>query len=410
MFDQEKFDSLTEIQRCMEEAGQITRRAKITPQDQMRFNHLQQKVSLLKAGMAPDDYRRKQMQDPSTAEIFRPVEIRKEPSVEAKAYIDFLRNGIGNRRMRVVNGQPEMRAQLAGQAAITASTGSAGGYFVPVGFYGGKLFQAQKQYDALFDPNVATQISTDTSAPLLISSSDDVENPALILTESSGDSSSDIAIGQINLGGYSFRTPKLIFSREFDEDSFWPIAMLLEKSAATRLSIGVSKYLVTGNGIGQPTGIVTACEAAGAIVPAGNPTTLAYSDLENLFFSVNAAYRTNGTWLVNDNTLQKIRSLTDNNNRPLLDITSDGLTLFGRPVRLSPSLDNVGVSTYPIIFGDLSYFVVRRVTGGEYALIYNQSENLVERGLAAARYFARYDSDLICPGSGSPVSILRMHS
>lgn len=257
---------------------------------------------------------------------------------------------------------------------------------------------------------MATQISTDTGAPLLISSSDDVENPALILTESSGDSSFNISIGQINLGGYTFRTPKLIFSREFDEDSFWPIATLLEKSAATRLSIGVSKYLVTGNGIGQPTGIVAACEAAEAIVPAGSPTTLAYSDLEDLFFSVNAAYRSNGTWLVNDNTLQKIRNLADNNNRPLLDITADGMTLFGRSVRLSPSLDNIGVSTYPIVFGDLSYFVVRRVTGGEYALVYNQSENLVEKGLAAARYFARYDSNLICPGSGSPVSVLRMHS
>jgi len=312
--------------------------------------------------------------------------------------------------MRVVNGQPEMRAQLAGQAAISASTGSAGGYFVPVGFYGGKLFEAQKQYDALFDPSVATQITTNTGAPLLISSSDDVENPALILTESSGDSSSDISVGQINLGGYSFRTPKLIFSREFDEDSFWSIAVLLEKSAATRLSIGVSKHLVTGNGIGQPIGIVTACETAGAIVPAGSPSTLAYSDLENLFFGVNAAYRANGTWLVNDNTLQKIRSLTDNNNRPLLDITANGFTLFGRPVRLSPSLDNIGVSTYPIVFGDLSYFIVRRVSGGEYALVYNQSENLVEKGLAAARYFARYDSNLICPGRGSPVSVLRMHS
>jgi hypothetical protein len=159
MFDQEKFDSLTEIQQCMEEAGQITRRAKITPQDQMRFNHLQQKVSLLKAGMAPDDFRRKQMQDLINSGEFRPVEIRKQASAEAKAYVDFLKNGIGNRQMKVVNGQPEMRAQVAGQAAIIASTGSTGGYFVPVGFYGGKLFEAQKQYDALFDPRVATQIS-----------------------------------------------------------------------------------------------------------------------------------------------------------------------------------------------------------------------------------------------------------
>jgi HK97 family phage major capsid protein len=312
--------------------------------------------------------------------------------------------------MRVVNGQPEMRAQLAGQAAITASTGSAGGYFVPVGFYGEKLFQAQKQYDALFDPDVATQISTDTGAPLLISSSDDVENPALILTESSGDSSSDIAVGQITLGGYSFRTPKLIFSREFDEDSFWPIATLLEKSAAARLSIGVSRYLVTGSGSAQPTGIVTACENAGAIIPAASPTALVYSDLENLFAAVNPAYRSNGTWLLNDSTLKVVRGLVDDNHRPLLDITSDGMILFGRPVRLSPSLDDIGVSKYPVVFGDLSYFVVRRCVSGEYALVYQQSENLVEKGLAAARYFARYDSNLICPGSGSPVSVLRMHS
>ena len=108
--------------------------------------------------------------------------------------------------------------------------------------------------------------------------------------------------------------------------------------------------------------------------------------------------------------LEVRRGLVDDNHRPLLDITSDGMILFGRPVRLSPSLDDIGVSKYPVVFGDLSYFVVRRCVSGEYALVYQQSENLVEKGLAAARYFARYDSNLICPGSGSPVSVLRMHS
>ena len=46
--------------------------------------------------------------------------------------------------------------------------------------------------------------------------------------------------------------------------------------------------------------------------------------------------------------------------------------------------------------------VIRRVVGKEYVLIYNQSENLVEKGLAAARYFARYDSNLICPVAARP--------
>ena len=52
-----------------------------------------------------------------------------------------------------------------------------------------------------------------------------------------------------------------------------------------------------------------------------------------------------------------MRGLVDDNYRPLLDITSDGMMLFGRPVRLSPSLDDIGVSKYPVVFGDLSYFV-----------------------------------------------------
>jgi hypothetical protein len=126
-----------------------------------------------------------------------------------------------------------------------------------------------------------------------------------------------------------------------------------------------------------------------------------------LFFSVNAAYRTNGTWLVNDNTLEKIRHLTE--QQPALTGYHGRRNDFVWSIRSSlTQLGQCQCLNLSNLFGDLSYFVVRRVTSGEYALVYNQSENLLEKGLATARYFARYDSNLICPGGGSPVSVLRM--
>jgi HK97 family phage major capsid protein len=54
--------------------------------------------------------------------------------------------------------------------------------------------------------------------------------------------------------------------------------------------------------------------------------------------------------------------MTDNANRPLLNIVGDTEMLLGKPVHFSPTLDALGLSlgnNGALIFGDLSHIKVR---------------------------------------------------
>lgn len=125
---------------------------------------------------------------------------------------------------------------------------------------------------------------------------------------------------------------------------------------------------VKGAGPLQPAGLLTA--AGVGYTPTGNASTLGSAPADlliTLMYSLPAAYRTRGTWLMNGTTLAAIRKLKDGTTGAYLWQPSYAAgqpeTILGRPVVEVPDMDDVGSAATPIAFGDIAtaYRIVDRL-------------------------------------------------
>lgn len=126
---------------------------------------------------------------------------------------------------------------------------------------------------------------------------------------------------------------------------------------------------VNGTGVLDPEGLMT--NAAVGYTASGNAATLGSAPADLLIshmYSLPAAYRARGTWLMNGRTLAAIRKLKDGTTGVYLWQPSyqagQPETLLGRPVIEVPDMDDVGAAAEPIAFGDIAtaYRIVDRVS------------------------------------------------
>lgn len=126
---------------------------------------------------------------------------------------------------------------------------------------------------------------------------------------------------------------------------------------------------VKGAGVLDPEGLMT--NAAVGYSATGNAATLGSAPADLLishYYSLPAAYRARGSWLMNGKTLAAVRKLKDGTTGVYLWQPSyqagQPETLLGRPVIEVPDMDDIGAAAEPIAFGDIAtaYRVVDRVS------------------------------------------------
>lgn len=125
---------------------------------------------------------------------------------------------------------------------------------------------------------------------------------------------------------------------------------------------------VNGTGVLDPEGILTAAGVGYTFT--GNASTLGTTPADkliDLFYSLKAAYRNRGTWLMNGSTLAAIRKLKDSTTNIYLWQPSLAAgqpeTILGRPVIEDPEMPDVGSAAEPIVFGDIAtaYRIIDRI-------------------------------------------------
>ncbi len=125
---------------------------------------------------------------------------------------------------------------------------------------------------------------------------------------------------------------------------------------------------VKGNGVLAPEGIMV--NASVGYTPTGNASTLGTTPADVLIdclYSLPAAYRNRGTWLMNGSTLAAVRKLKDGTTGVYLWQPSYAAgqpeTILGRPVIEVPDMDDIGSAAEPIVFGDIAtaYRIVDRL-------------------------------------------------
>ena len=120
---------------------------------------------------------------------------------------------------------------------------------------------------------------------------------------------------------------------------------------------------LTGDGGKQPEGILTHPDIEEYLN--GHATTLNADKLIGMMYDLPAAYRNQGSWLMNGTTLGIVRTLKDVNGayiwQPGLQAGQPS-TLLGRPVVEAVDMPDVESAAFPIIYGDFSaYRIVDRL-------------------------------------------------
>lgn len=111
---------------------------------------------------------------------------------------------------------------------------------------------------------------------------------------------------------------------------------------------------VNGDGVSQPYGILHATSGAETGVTAASVSAITFEEVKELYFSVDAEYRRNATWLMSNETAFYLRTLKDTAGSYLWREATD--TIFTRPILTTPYMPSIAAGAKPIAFGDFSYY------------------------------------------------------
>lgn len=319
-------------------------------------------------------------------------------------FVDAIRHGVENltpaaRAVFMRAQSSEARAAVESRA-LSVGTPSAGGYTVPQGF-SGEIDMALAMWGPMLDRDSgARQYDTSTGNPIPWPTVDYTAVRGGLHTEGNAvtdDGGNDPVIGQKVLNAYIYDSEIVKVSLELLQDSAFSIEGLLTELFGESLGRTVNQVLTTGDGSNKPHGIVTAASAGKT---AASETALAADELIDLFHSVDPAYRTSPAcmWQFNDSTLAAIRKLKDGQGNYLWQMgdvrSGEPDTFLGKRYKVNQAMASVAESAVPIIFGDHSRYVVRRVQGTQMVPFREKFMNSLQVGFMA---FMRLDGELLTP-------------
>lgn len=243
----------------------------------------------------------------------------------------------------------ELDAQT--RAVLNTGTGSEGGYVVPVEYFRTVIerlsqINVMRQYITVLPTESTTQLPLDASDPTF---AEVAENGAY------GDT--DVSFGQKTLNAYKLGGI-IKTSDELMMDAFINLEQYLTGKIATGLSDVEDARIATGTGSGQGEGI-TVGGTQGKLTASG--TTVTIDEMLDLEYSLKAAYRNRGTFLMNSSTELVLRKIKDNDGQYLWQpaVTLGAPNTFdGKPVVINESMPDLGLNNKFAAFGDLSYFVM----------------------------------------------------
>ncbi|MBX9425433.1 phage major capsid protein [Streptomyces lateritius] len=126
-----------------------------------------------------------------------------------------------------------------------------------------------------------------------------------------------------------------------------------------------SSAFVTGTGVGQPTGIVTALAGTSSEIATTTAETFAAADIYKLDGALPARYRSNASWLANRGIYNLVRQFDTNGGAQLWERINADVPpmLLGRPALESEDMDaswNTAAAgdNYISVYGDFSNYVI----------------------------------------------------
>ena len=275
--------------------------------------------------------------------------------------------------------------------ALQEGTDSEGGYLVPDEF-------ERTLVEALEEENVFR-----TLAHVIRTSSGDRKIPVVAskgsaswVDEEGAYQESDDAFSQVSIGAYKLGT-MIKVSEELLADSVFDLEAYISKEFARRIGAREEESFFNGDGKGKPLGILAAAGGAEVGVTAASATAITADEVIDLFYSLNAPYRKNAVWVLNDATVKQIRKLKDSTGQYLWQpslVAGTPDTILGRPVKTSAFMPTAAAGAKTIAFGDFKYYWIADRQGRTFKKL---SELYAANGQVGFMGTQRVDGKLILP-------------
>lgn len=311
-----------------------------------------------------------------------------EQRTTEQAFDEYLRRGLDGLSDQDRALVREMRAQ-------GTTTDGAGGYTIPTGFVA-DLIKSLKAWGPMLDPGITRELVTASGNQIEMPALNDTSNTGVRLAENTAATSEgDLVFTQKVLDAYKYSSGPILVSNELLQDSALPFEQIVRDAMAERIARKVNADLTTGDGTGDPNGIVTASSLGKTTASA---TALTFDEIMDLVHSVDPAYRTTATcrFMFNDATLLVLRKLKDGDGnylwQPPDGRSSAPAKILGYDYAVNQAMDTIAAAKKVMLFGDFNRYVVRRVR--EFA-VRRLAERYAEFDQVGFIGFARYDGELL---------------
>lgn len=283
-----------------------------------------------------------------------------------------------------------------GEQRAQSLTDAEGGYTVPQGFMP-ELIKSMAAWGPMLDPGVTRELVTASGNQIEIPTTNDTANVGVRLAENTAATSEgDVVFGQKLLDAYKYSSGPIKVSRELLQDSAFDMGAILNDLMGERIARKVNTDLTTGDGSGDPNGIVTASTLGKT---AAGTAAITADELIDLYHSVDPAYRAAPScrFMFKDATLQLIRKLKDGQGQYLINGLRDGAGMINLagiavPYVINQAMPAATTGLKSVLFGDFNKYIVRRVR--EF-VVRRSDELYLEADQAVFVGFARFDGELL---------------
>ena len=280
-----------------------------------------------------------------------------------------------------------------------------------------ELLRNMKRYNAM--EQVATVRNTATGGDLIYPVAVHTDYVGEIVGEGDPATGEDLPFGNVVLKAHKYSSKVTTVSLEMLQDTVFDLEAYVRFQLAERIGRITALHFTRGRGRtggnNEPLGLAlgTATQtgvARPAISKATASFSVDYDDIVDLITAVDGAYISMpGVGFMGNRTmLGTLMKIKDNDDRPIFQpITATGFTP-GRPQAQMGSVLNYpfyqndlmqdnAANTKPLLFGDYSCYVIRRVMEME---VFRLREKYIERGMIGFLAFARFDGAPILAAQG----------
>lgn len=293
------------------------------------------------------------------------------------------------------------------QRTLSTEIGASGGYTHAPDVLVNNLEIAMLAFGGM--RQVAEVIRTESGERLQWPTANDTGNTGEQLGESTSiGSSTDPTFGATYLNAYKFSSKPIIVPQELIEDSGFDLAGIIGTMLGERLGRITNTRFTTGNGAGQPYGLMSMSTSGKTTAGA---TAILAGELIDLLHSVDPAYVTMGAgWMMHNTILGAVRQIKDGAGNyiwlpSMMETQPD--RILGYPVTINQDMaSSVAASQKTVAFGQLSKYKIRTVRAIRLYRLQELYRATDQDGFVA---FVREDGVLLDAGT-HPVKHLTQHA